>query len=99
MYSMIARGSDEIVIRLYLHVHLHTCQISLLILCMYNIEGRYPDDDVCVSSHMTCVGDDPMYHKQLAVKKVPRTHANKVIADIIICRSRDNVSKMYKKLE
>ena len=45
------------------------------------------------------VGDEPMYHKQLAVKKVPRTHASKVVADIIICRSRDNVSKMYKKLE
>ena len=40
-----------------------------------------------------------MHHKQLAVKKVPRVHASKVIADVIICRSRDNVSNMYKKLE
>lgn len=49
---------------------------------------------VCVDT-----GDEPMHHKQLAIKRVPRSHASKVIADIIICRSRDNVSKMYKKLE
>ena len=53
----------------------------------------YTADYCCIT------GEEPMYHKQLAVKRVPRTHASKVVADIISCRSRDNISKMYKKLE
>lgn len=40
-----------------------------------------------------------MYHRQLGVKKVPRSAATKVVTDVIVCRSRDSVSKMYKRLE
>ena len=44
-------------------------------------------------------GKEPMYHRQLAVKRVERSKANKVVADVIVCRGRDKVSKMYKRLE
>ena len=40
-----------------------------------------------------------MRHRQLAVKKVPRSEAKKVVVDIIVCRSRDRVSKHYKRLK
>ena len=46
----------------------------------------------------TVEGEEPMRHKQLAIKKVHRSNATKVIADIIICRSRDSISKLYTKL-
>lgn len=38
-----------------------------------------------------------MWHKQLAVKKVKRSEAKKVVADIIVCKSKDEISQMYKK--
>ena len=44
-------------------------------------------------------GSTPMYHKQLAVKKVPRSEAKKVVADIIVARSKDKISSMYQKTE
>ena len=43
-------------------------------------------------------GLEPMYHKQLAFKRVPKEEATKVIVDIIVCRSKDNISKLYTKL-
>ena len=42
---------------------------------------------------------DPIRHRQLAVKKVPRAEATKVIADIVIAKGKDQISKMYKRLE
>ena len=47
----------------------------------------------------TVEGDTPLRHKQLAIKKVPRKTATKAIADVIVCRSKDKVSKMYKQSE
>lgn len=47
----------------------------------------------------TVEGKEPMYHRQLAVKRVERSKANKVVADVIVCRGRDKVSKMYKRLD
>ena len=47
----------------------------------------------------TVEGQEPMYHKQLAVKRVVRAQATKVIVDVIVARSRDNISKLYTKLE
>ena len=44
-------------------------------------------------------GKEPMYHRQLAAKRVERSKAKKVIADVIVCRGRDKVSKLYKRLE
>lgn len=44
-------------------------------------------------------GDEPMRHRQLAVKKVPISEAKMVVADIIVCRGRDSVSKLYRRLE
>ena len=40
-----------------------------------------------------------MRHRQLAVKRVPKSEAKMVVADIIICRGRDTVSKLYRRLE
>ena len=40
-----------------------------------------------------------MRHRQLAVKKVPKSEAKMVVADVIVCRGKDNVSKLYKRLE
>ena len=41
---------------------------------------------------------EPLYHKQLAYKRVPKSEVKKVIVDIIVCRSKDNISKLYTKL-
>ena len=46
----------------------------------------------------TVEGQEPMYHKQLAFKRVPTSEATKVIVDVIVCRSKDNISKLYTKL-
>lgn len=47
----------------------------------------------------TVEGQEPMYHKQLAVKRVLRAHATKVVVDVIVARSKDSISKIYTKLE
>ena len=47
----------------------------------------------------TVEGSAPMYHRQLAIKTVPRSEAKKVVADIIVARSKDKVSTIYKKTE
>lgn len=47
----------------------------------------------------TVEGETALRHKQLAVKKVPRKTATKVVADVIVCRSRDKISKLYKQSE
>ena len=46
----------------------------------------------------TVEGADPMYHKQLAVKRVEKSSATNVLVDLIVCRSKDSISKLYKKL-
>lgn len=46
----------------------------------------------------TVEGEEPMYHKQLAVKRVLRSQATDVVVDLIVARSRDNISKLYTKL-
>ncbi len=43
--------------------------------------------------------EEPMRHRQLAVKKVLSDQADKVVVEIIICRSKDTISKLYTKLE
>ena len=47
----------------------------------------------------TVEGNSPMYHRQLAVKSVPRSEAKKAVADIIVARSKDKISSIYKKTE
>ena len=44
-------------------------------------------------------GKSPMYHRQLAIKVVPRSEAKTAIADIIVARSKDKISSIYKKTE
>jgi len=43
----------------------------------------------------TLEGEEPMRHKQLSVKKVPKSEASDVIVEVIVCQSKDNISKMY----
>ena len=48
----------------------------------------------------TVEGDrDPLRHRQLAMKKVHRDKAKKYIADIVVARGKDSISKLFKKLE
>lgn len=47
----------------------------------------------------TVEGEEPMWHKQLAVRRVVRSQATKVVVDVIVARSRDKISKLYTKLE
>ena len=47
----------------------------------------------------TVEGATPMYHRQLAIKSVPRTEAKKAVADIIVARSKDKISSIYTKTE
>jgi hypothetical protein len=47
----------------------------------------------------TVEGKEPMHHKQLAVKRVLRAQATKVVMDLIIARSKDKISNLYTKLE
>ncbi len=42
---------------------------------------------------------EPLRHKQLALKKVKRSKAKEVVADIVIARGKDSISKKFKKLE
>lgn len=42
---------------------------------------------------------EPLRHKQLALKKVPRSKAKKVVADVVVARGKDDISKMFKRLE
>jgi hypothetical protein len=44
-------------------------------------------------------GKSPMYHRQLAIKVVPRSEAKTAIADIIVARAKDKISSIYKKTE
>ena len=44
-------------------------------------------------------GNAPMYHRQLAIKTVPRSEAKKVVVDIIVARAKDKISTIYKKTE
>lgn len=46
----------------------------------------------------TVEGMEPMWHKQLAVKRVSKTEAEKVVVDLIVSRSKDDISKLYTKL-
>ena len=46
----------------------------------------------------TVEGQEPFYLKQLAVKRVLLSHATTVVVDLIVARSRDNISKLYHKL-
>lgn len=46
----------------------------------------------------TVEGQEPFYHKQLAIKRALPTHATTVVVDVIVARSRDNISKLYRKL-
>ena len=46
----------------------------------------------------TVEGEEPMWHKQLAVKKVPAAEAEKAVVDVIVSRSRDKISKLYTKM-
>ena len=46
----------------------------------------------------TVEGQEPMRHKQLAVKRVPKTEATRVVVDLIVSRSKDSISKLYTKL-
>lgn len=46
----------------------------------------------------TVEGEEPMWHKQLAVKKVARSQAEKVVVDLIVSRSKDDISRLYNKL-
>ncbi len=45
----------------------------------------------------TVEGEEPLYHKQLAYKRAPKSEIKKVIVDIIVCRCKDNISKLYTK--
>ena len=47
----------------------------------------------------TVEGKTPMYHRQLAVKSVPRTEATRVVAEVIVARSKDKISSIYTKTE
>lgn len=48
----------------------------------------------------TFEGDrEPLRHKQLAVKKVKRSIAKEVVADIVIAKGKDSISRKFKKLE
>ncbi len=47
----------------------------------------------------TVEGDEPLHHKQLAVKRVAKSHAKVVVVDIIVAKSKDKISKLYTKLE
>lgn len=48
----------------------------------------------------TVEGDrEPLRHKQLAVKKVPRKDATKIVADIVVAKGKDSISKNFTKLE
>ena len=46
----------------------------------------------------TVEGEEPMRHKQLSIKKVSKDEASDVIVEVIVCRSKDDISKMYTKL-
>ena len=42
--------------------------------------------------------EEPMRHKQLAIKRVLKSDATIVMVDLIICQSKDDISKIYTKL-
>ncbi len=42
---------------------------------------------------------DPLRHKQLALKRVHRSQAKKVVSDIVVARGKDSISKNFVKLE
>lgn len=46
----------------------------------------------------TVEGQEPMWHKQLAIKRESRNEATKAVVDVIVCRGKDNISKLYTKL-
>lgn len=46
----------------------------------------------------TVEGEEPMRHKQLAVKRVPVAQVEKAVVDVIVSRSRDKISKLYTKM-
>ena len=46
----------------------------------------------------TVEGEEPMHHKQLAVKRVPKSQAEKFVVDVVVARSKDNISKLYTRL-
>lgn len=46
----------------------------------------------------TVEGEEPMRHKQLAVKRAPAAQLEKAVVDVIVSRSRDKISKLYTKM-
>ena len=83
------------------HTRTHTHTQDLVIESLYipgaGVQYLMPGFSVVAR---TMEGDrDPLRHKQLALKKVPRSQAKKVVADVVVARGKDSISKMFTKLE